>query len=210
MTLFRPLILTLCALVLALTAAPGAADEDAQAADPDWPCDQILVPRIAAATLWDGPPVDGLAWRETAPVADLVGRLTQPGLSEEAAGSAVAAFAQGLAPADKAPLLTLVFAGVLEVLDQERAHQLDGIRRYSQDQARRAEALGLELDQMVVLERDPSEAAAKERAALKERLTLEERVFDEREKSIGFLCTRPVVLEQRLGFLARTIAGFMD
>lgn len=63
---------------------------------------------------------------------------------------------------------------------------------------------------MVALGRDRSEPAARAREALKQRLALEERVCDEREKSITFLCTRPVVIEQRLGLLARTIAGLMN
>ena len=78
------------------------------------------------------------------------------------------------------------------------------------DQARRAAALGDELDELVRLEKDSSAAAVQGRDALKKRLTLEERAFDEREKSLPFLCARPVVVEQRLGFLARTIAGHLD
>ncbi len=210
MTAIRSLLLIPCALGLALLATRGTADEDALVKDPDWPCEQALVPQVAAAVVWDGPPVDGLDWRADAVIADLVARVTPSTATQAEAEAAVAAFADGLAPADKDHRLTLLFAGVLQVLNQERAAQLDGIKRYSQDQARRAEALGAELDRLVALERNPADSANQEREELKKRLTLEERVFDEREKSIQFLCTRPVAVEQRLGFLARTISGFLD
>jgi hypothetical protein len=211
MTIDKPIAVVLCALALQLTSAMAQVDEPSPAApDPNWPCDQVLVPRVAAAVVWDGPPVDGLAWREVAPVADLVARITPSATSEAAASAAIAAFADGVGAPDRDRLLTLAFAGVLEVLNQDRQVLIEGIKRYSRDQAQRAETLGDELDQLVRLEQDPSAAAAAARDELKKRLTLEERAFDEREKSLPFLCTRPVVVEQRLGFLARTIAGHLQ
>lgn len=107
-------------------------------------------------------------------------------------------------------MLALAFAGVLEVLNQDRATLIDGIKRYARDQSRRAEALGQQLDRMVQLEKDDSDAAALARQELKKQLTIEERAFDERERAIPFLCTRPVAVERRLGFLARTISGHLD
>jgi hypothetical protein len=107
-------------------------------------------------------------------------------------------------------MLTALFAGVLEVLNQDRAKLIDGIKRYSRDQQRRADALGEKLNDMVRLEQDDSDAARAELAELTRALELEQRVFDEREKFIGYLCARPIVVEQRLGFLARTIAGYLD
>ena len=38
---------------------------------------------------------------------------------------------------------------------------------------------------------------------------MEERIFDDRERSIRFLCLRPVAVEERLGVLARMIAGHL-
>jgi len=208
MTSIRPLVLTLGVSISILSAAPGRTQEVSQ--DSDWPCDQALVPQIAAAVIWDGAPVEGLAWREVPPVADLVGRITPSTTTEPAAAAAIAVFAAGLRPPDQERMLTLVFAGVLEVLNLDRRQLIDGIKRYSRDQSRRAAALGQELDQLVRLEQDPDPSAAPRRDALKQRLVLEERVFDEREKSLPFLCTRPVAVEQRLGFLARTIAELIE
>ena len=207
MTAIRPLVFALSVLSGVPAAVPVLAQPLSQ--DPAWPCDQALVPQIAAAVVWDGPPVEGLAWRENQPVVALVDQIAPPATTEAAATAAISAFAAGLPPAETERMLTLAFAGVLEVLNRDRQVLMDGIKRYSLDQSRRAAALGEALDQLVRLEQDPSPTAAEQRAALKKRLTLEERAFDEREKSFPYLCTRPVVVEQRLGFLARTIAGLI-
>ncbi len=212
MTAIRSLLLAFCAMAPGLIRVSVLAAEPPPPApqDPDWPCEQALVPQVSAAVVWDGPPVDGLAWQEVPQVADLVAQIAQPGSSEPAAQAAIAAFAGSLSQSDKDRMLALAFAGVLEVLNRDRATLIDGIKRYARDQSRRAEALGQELDRMVQLEKDGSESADQARQALKKRLTLEERIFDERERSIQFLCTRPVAVEQRLGFLARTLSGHLD
>ena len=85
-----------------------------------------------------------------------------------------------------------------------------GILRYSRDQQRRAEALDAHLTEMVQLESDESDAALQRLAELSMRIELEQRVFDDREKSIPFLCTRPRVIEQRIGELARAISSQLD
>jgi hypothetical protein len=212
MTAIRTLVSALGASAIALSLVPVGAPVGAQEAapDPDWPCDQVLVPQVAAAVVWDGPAITDANWRAVPAVAELVGRITPSTVTSAQAESAIASFADAAAPADKDRMLTLAFAGVLEVLNSDRQILIDGIKRYSRDQARRAQALGAELDRMVRLEQDPAASAAQERDDLKRRLVLEERAFDEREKTFPFLCTRPVAVEQRLGFLARTLAGHLD
>lgn len=204
---------SICASALWLAAVPlagAAGDETGQ--DPDWPCEQALVPEVAAAVVWDGSAIDTAdrSWRDDPAVLALVERITPPQVTEPQAQQAVEAFVSGLAPGDKDRTLTLAFAGVLETLNQDRRHLISGIKRYSRDQARRAEALGAELDEMVRLEQDGSESGRQRLDALKKRLELEQRIFDEREKTLPYLCQRPVEVEQRLGFLARALAAYLD
>lgn len=203
--------LHVCAMGLAAVCADGAAQGSTEQ-DPDWPCEQALVPEVAAAVVWDGPPVEGLQrdWRQEPDVRALVERITRPQAGEAQAQEAIDAFAAGLAPGDKDRKLTLAFAGVLETLNQDRGTLISGIKRYSRDQARRAEALGGELDAMVRLEQDTSDSGREQLEALKKRLELEQRIFDERERTIPYLCLRPVAVEQRLGFLARALAAYLD
>lgn len=199
----------LCVLGL-LAVQVSAESGNPQAQDSDWPCEQILVPQVAAAVIWDGPPVEGIAWRGDPRVADLVSRIAPSSVPLATAESAIADFAKTLSPEKKSGVLTKVFAGLLDTLNRDRATLIDGIRRYARDQAARAENLGGELDRMVQLEKESSPAVEAERAALKARLTMEERVFDERERAFPYLCSRPVAVEQRLGALARAISTQMD
>ena len=47
--------------------------------DPDWPCQQIKVPRLSLAAVWSGPPLDRQQtdWRQDQQVADLVHDVAQ-------------------------------------------------------------------------------------------------------------------------------------
>ena len=201
-------------VALALGSTQVCAEEDpaSQEQDPDWPCEQILVPEVSAAVVWDGPSVDKLTenWRDLPEVEALVRRITDRNAVPQQSDAQIAEFAAAQPPAEKDKMLTLLFAGVLETLNADRSHLISGIKRYSRDQERRADALGQQLSEIVALEGDSSEEGAQRLEELNRTVVLEQRAFDEREKSISYLCTRPVVVEQRLGVLARTIAGYLD
>lgn len=180
--------------------------------NPDWPCEQILVPEVPAAVVWAGPSIEGLeaAWRQDAAIEALVQRLSAPDYDADAADAEIAAFADAQAPADKNHKLTLLFAGVLQSLNDARDKQLSGIMRYARGQAARADRLSEELDEMVRLQDDPSAEAQERFALMSKEMELKQRIFDEREMFIQHLCTRPMVIEQKLGVLARTIAYYLD
>ncbi|MFZ0789753.1 MAG: hypothetical protein WAM94_09035, partial [Chromatiaceae bacterium] len=110
------------AVGLAAASADGAAQDSANQ-DPDWPCEQALVPQVSAAVVWDGPSIDALPqnWRDDPDVRGLVELITAPQATEAQAQQAVDAFAAGLPPGDKDRMLTLAFAGVLETLNQDRS-----------------------------------------------------------------------------------------
>jgi hypothetical protein len=196
-------MITGCALAQALVA------EDRP---PDWPCEQILVKDVPAAVVWAGPSIDGLeqAWEQDEEVKKLVERFISPYYDLDAADQALADFSSKQDPAQKDRKLTLLFAGVIQTLNEDRKKKLDGIMRYARGQAARADRLSRELDEMVQLQDDPS-PTAQERLALMEReMEIKQRMFDEREAFIQHLCTRPMVIEERLGSLARSIAYYLD
>jgi hypothetical protein len=212
----KVLHLSVCSAVFAVAAGSAQVfaqqDPASQEPDPDWPCEQILVPEVSAAVVWDGPAVDKLTenWRDLPELAALVQRLTDRNAFPQQSDAQIAGFAAAQPPAEKDQRLTLLFAGVLETLNEDRSHLISGIKRYSRDQERRAQALDRHLTEMVELERDSTEAATQRLSEMRRSIEIEQRAFDDREKSIMYLCTRPVVVEQRLGVLARTIAGYLD
>lgn len=180
--------------------------------DRDWPCDQILVPEVPAAVVWDGPAITGMqaAWEQDDEVQGLVRRFTAPDYAMAGADGEIADFAAKLDPAEKAHKLTLLFAGIIQTLNERRGKELEGILHYARGQAERADRLSQDLDEMVRLQDDPSQAAQDRLALMQQEMELKQRMFDERESFIQYLCQRPVVIEQKLGVLARGIAYYLE
>ena len=180
--------------------------------DRDWPCEQALVSEVSAAVVWDGPSVEGLVeeWSNDPEVTALVRRLTARRASSEESEALIESFARAQAATDRDHRLTLLFAGVLQTLNADRQKLNSGILRYARDQQRRAEALDGRLVELVRLETDNSADARAHLAETRRQIDLEQRMFDDRERSIPFLCTRPRVVEQRIGELARAIAYHLE
>ncbi|MCP3661721.1 MAG: hypothetical protein GY696_04375 [Gammaproteobacteria bacterium] len=180
--------------------------------DPDWPCEQILVPEVPAAVIWSGPAITGLdgAWQKVDRVSMLVRRITSSRYDQNAAEQEITEFASRQESQQKDLMLTLLFAGVLEELNRDRSMMLSGIKRYSRGQAIRAERLGKNLDEIARLEDDLSPDSRARLDVLWKQMEFKQRIFDEREEFIHYLCLQPVAVEQRLGFLARSIASQLN
>ncbi|MFC1362216.1 MAG: hypothetical protein G8D61_00930 [gamma proteobacterium symbiont of Ctena orbiculata] len=198
-----------CGCTLALTLQAG---ESPRQPNPDWPCEQVLVAEVPAAVVWAGPSIKGMeqAWEQDREVESLVRHITSPDYDVDAADGEIAAFSSKQQAAEKDQRLTLLFAGVIQSLNERRRKELDGIIRYAQGQSARANRLSEELDEMVRLQDDPSQAARERLALMQQEMEIKQRMFDERESFIQHLCTRPRVIEERLGILARTIAYYLD
>ena len=88
-----------CAWVMTLglgfAAVVNANSAPPRAEDPDWPCQQRLVPELTAAAYWNGLPLQGLGdWRADPEVADLVRRLAPRRVTTQEGLSQIASFAQ--------------------------------------------------------------------------------------------------------------------
>ena len=197
------------ALLVALHGSTASADT---LVDRDWPCEQALVSEVSAAVVWDGPSVEGLSerWSSDPEVAALVRRLTARRTDGIEPDVLIESFAVAQPPATRDHRLSLLFAGVLQVLNADRHKLNTGILRYARDQQRRAEVLDGHLAEIVRLESKASEESRQRLPELRRRIDLEQRMFDDRERSIPFLCTRPRVVEQRIGELARAIAYHLE
>ena len=185
--------------------APGTARA---AEDPEWPCVQRLVPELSPAMIWAGPPLDGAAaWDDDPLVRDLAPELAARRVPLDDAVARVAEVADSLDPATRDRTLTMLFSGVLEIISRERRSIIEGIMRFAarqQDLGARIRTTSEELRQLT-----GGDAAADEmrRQALRERRDWDIRIFDERQRSLPYLCEQPVLLEQRAFALGRAIAG---
>lgn len=203
----------LAALALAsLAAVPAPARAATDPTAPDWPCIQRKVPHLAAAQMWDGPPLDGLAGRPVdAELERVIAFAAARRTSIEEAASAVRAYAETLDPAVRDERLTRAFAGVLDEIDRQRATLIDGIERYFRRQRELADRVRRVAGELSELRKKAAadEAARPPLAELQERYDWDTRVFGERQESLNYICETPVMLEQRAFDLAREIRALM-
>ena len=200
--------------IVAVAAILGAGVPDAaRAADPrypDWPCNQLKVPEISIAAVWAGPPIDDVrdTWQNDPQIRDLVDRLAARRTPMEEAEKSIAQFIAGDAAAkeDRAKRL---FAGLFETLNNQRGQVMTGIERTTRKQkalAGKIRADALEL-------RTLQDAAERDQARVEEltnQVAWSTRVFEDRRKTINYVCEVPGLIERRLFTLARAIQQALE
>ena len=196
----------LLAALLALLALSSPASAGTSE-DPDWPCVQRKVPEISAGMVWAGPPVETLAqkWQQDAEISQVAGNLAARRTEIEAAKTAIADFAAGLG-AERNERLTLLFAATLDIVNRERASIISGITRFTRKQRALAERLGRLAGEIKAL---PAAEKGK-REELEQQRLWDTRIYEDRERSLAYICEQPVLLEQRVFALAREIMGHLE
>ncbi len=106
-------------------------------------------------------------------------------------------------------MLLALLAGLVETINAERADVIAGIERYGRGQKQLAAALRDENARLDAMRADSKVDPAKF-TELSERLVWDLRIFDERQKSLRFVCEVPVLIEQRLFMLARAIQNALQ
>jgi hypothetical protein len=137
-------------LGLAFVAAAKVHSAPPRAEDPDWPCQQRLVPKLTAAAYWSGAVLEGIGdWRADPEIADLVRRLAPRRVSTQEGLSEIAAFARSV-PTDRPRRLALVFHGLLDETDRERAGLIEQLKEIGRRQRELADLVA-----RLATERDP-------------------------------------------------------
>ncbi len=190
-------------------AVPGAA----LAADPrhpDWPCNQIKVPELSATAVWTGPPIDdvGSAWADDPAVKEIVARLAARRTPLDDAEKTIADAITGSA-AQRQQKAKLIFAGLFETLNRQRSEVMNGIERFSRRQKQFADEIRSTVQQLREVQDKPDHDEDKLNE-LAGRIEWETRIFEERQKTIGYVCEVPVIIERRLFALARAIAQSLE
>ncbi len=203
--MMRLLLLVLVAFTLA-TGHAHAADPR----NPDWPCHQIKVPELSLVAVWAGPPIDdvGNAWEDDAQVRDLVARLAVRRTPLEDAEKAIAEFVSGDAAA-REKRAKLLMAGLFATLNAERGQVMDGIERFARREKDFAEKIRAETRRIRELEDAPNPDQAKI-DDLSNVINWDTRIFEERRRTISYVCEVPVEIERRLGALARAIQQALE
>jgi hypothetical protein len=202
---WRSLVMLL-ATELALRGAALAADPRF----PDWPCAQIKVPELSVAAMWAGPSIDdaGNAWEQDPTIKDYVARLAARRTSLDDAQKAISDFITGNA-AERQQKAKLLFSGLFKTLDHERSEVMNGIERFFRQQKALAEKIRAETLELRNLQ-DAADRNQGKADELANRIDWDTRIFEERRKTIGYACEVPVLIEQRLFALARTIQQSLE
>jgi hypothetical protein len=185
----------------------------ARAADPrhpDWPCVQVKVPEVSLAAVWAGPPLNdiGNRWESDSKLKELVARFAarRTPLDEAQKDAAEFLSASGDAKQENAKLL---FAGLFDTLNRLRSEVMDGIERYTRRQREFAEQVRAKTLQLRALQDQPN-PDPKEVEALSEQVQWDTRIFEDRRRTINYVCEVPVLIEQRLFALGRTIQQALE
>jgi hypothetical protein len=194
--------LLLAALLVAVSLPAAAATGE----DPDWPCVQRLVPEIAPGMIWAGPPVDSVEGESNPAIDELAGELAARRVPLEAAEAQAKDFATTLADEHKDEQLTRLFARTLEIINSDRSSIIQGIKKYARGQRALAETITEKNERLSELPKDQ----VVERDTLIAERDWDIRIYDDRERSLTYLCEQPVLLEQRAFALARTIASHLE
>jgi hypothetical protein len=172
--------------------------------DPNWPCQQRLVPKLTAAAYWNGPLDDLGDWRADPEIAALVRQLAPRRISKDEGLSAIATLAHGLS-GDRPRRLALAFRGLLEETDRERAVLIDELTQIGRRQHDLAELVARLAAERDAIPPDAAGEAAAKRVDLQQRHDFTARNFEEIRRTIRYACEVPVQLDARLGAWARAL-----
>jgi len=177
---------------------------------PDWPCNQVKVPEISVAAVWAGPSIDdvGNAWEDDATIKDLVARLAARRTPLDDAQKAISDVITGT-ESERQKKAKLIFAGLFKTLNHERSEVMQGIERYFRKQKEFSGQIRSTILQLRELQdrRDPDQGRVDE---LTNRVEWDTRIFEERRKTMNFVCEVPVLIDQRLFALSRSIQQSLE
>ncbi len=180
----------------------------ARAADPrypDWPCVQPKVPELSATSMWDGPSIAdvGASWQDDPKVKDLVDLIAARRTPLDAAKKAISEFITGT-PAEKQKKAKEVFAGVFDTLSAQRSEVMDGLERVARKEMDLAGKIEFDVGNLHTLE-DKTDADQAKVKTLASEIEWSTRIFEDRRKTIRYVCDVPTTIEQRIFALARAI-----
>jgi hypothetical protein len=200
MTLFR-----LAFVFLTMTAALQSPARAGDRRDADWPCAQPKVPQMSVAAMWDGPSIAdvGNAWQDDPNVKALVMRLAARRTPLDAAEKAISDFVTG-SDAEKQDKAKKLFAGLFDDLSQQRGEIMSGIERIARKQKELAEKIRSDVTELHELQDKPEQDQTKTNA-LASQIEWSTRIFEDRRKTIRYVCEAPTAIEQRVFALGRAI-----
>ena len=174
--------------------------------DPDWPCQQVKTPTFSLASIWTGPEIDlnSQTWRNEPDVADLAAKMSQRRVPIEDVERAIVEF-KAKAGADSDAKLLHAFGAAFEDLTQQRSQILEGLDRFGRKQREMADRIRAENETARNAADQDKSGQAQPSASEFERLQWDLRIFEDRRRTVAYVCEVPALIEQRLGAIARAV-----
>ena len=195
-------------LTLALAANAVAAPP---AADPDWPCQQRLVPHLSPATYWTGPaPPAGVDWHADPKLSALIEAISPRDVPTEDGIAKLTAFAQSLPAAERAKSVSLAFTALVEQTNEERDAVIARLKSLGARQRSLAKRIESDEAALQAIPADASGDQAAERAGITERHDLLVRSYHDIGETIRYACQVPSDLDARLGAYARALQALLS
>jgi hypothetical protein len=167
--------------------------------DPNWPCQQPKVADFPLASVWDGPPIGaGTGWRDDPDVAGLASEMAQRRVP---IADVQAAVAKLVATPDAKAKLASAFGVAFDVLTQQRSQIIAGLDRFGRKQRDMADRIRAENE---TAHSAASPGMAPDEAAL-QKLQWDLRVYDDRRRTISYVCEAPQAIEARIGAIVRIV-----
>ena len=131
---------------------------------PDWPCQQLKVPGIAIASVWNGPSIEigDAAKPADAKQAELVSRLAARRTPMEDARKLIADYIAGTS-AEKQEKAKTLFAALYSTLNAQRDEVMNGIERFSRKQKAAADDIREEAQKLREMQDKPNADPAQNR-----------------------------------------------
>jgi hypothetical protein len=172
---------------------------------PDWPCQQLKVPEISIASVWNGPPIDAIdATKPADPqLQELVARLAARRTPIEDARKLIAGYLVGT-DEEKQEKAKRLFAALYSTLNGQRDQVMNGIERFSRKQKGMAEEIREKAQKMRQIQDKPDGDPAQS-SELASELSWQTRIFEDRRRSTSYICDVPVLIEKRLFDLGSAI-----
>jgi hypothetical protein len=189
------------AFLIALTVRHALAQNSTE----DWPCVQRKVPTISAGAIWSGPDLASASpWSEDSEAAQLAQKLASRRVDLDEADRLIEEFAKS-AGREKDTRLVRVFAGALELINAERDRILQGIQRYARGQRLLADRIREQSDKIGAVRDEPAAQPSKDLTEVERQFAWDKRIFEERRRSLTYVCETPIILERRAFEIARRI-----
>jgi hypothetical protein len=177
---------------------------------PDWPCVQAKVPELSVTAMWAGPPLDDVekTWEGDPAVKDLIPRLAPRRVPIEDAQKIITGFIVG-SVVEREQKGMLLFAGLFEGLNRERTEVMNGLERLGRRQKELAKKIRSDVSELHRLQdaAKPDEAKVQEFSTQVEWST---RIFEDRRKTVRYVCEVPTLIEQRLFAFGRAVQHAME